>query len=70
MLRTPSISTSHGRDRSVLLTDLALKYGVDRYARDFFHFYPVEPEQFWKPFSARLYDGVALAARQATFLHL
>jgi hypothetical protein len=53
-----------------LLTDLALKYGVDRYARDFFHFYPVEPKQFWKPFLPDYYDGVALAARQATFLHL
>lgn len=53
-----------------LLTELAEKYGVYRHARDFFHFYPVEPEQFWKPFLPDYCDSVALAARQATFLHL
>jgi hypothetical protein len=53
-----------------LLSDLAEEYGVDRYARDFHHFYPIEPDHFWKPLLPACCGEVATATRQATFLHL
>jgi hypothetical protein len=53
-----------------LLTELAEKYGVDQYARDFVHFNPIEPDRFWKPLLPIHRDSVAVATRQATFLHL
>jgi hypothetical protein len=53
-----------------LLTELAEKYGVDHYAREFLHFNPIEPDHFWKPLLPVHRDGVAIATRQATFLHL
>ncbi len=53
-----------------LLSDLAEEYDVDRYARDFHDFYPIEPDHFWKPLLASYRGEVAAATRQATFLHL
>ncbi|MGA2792207.1 MAG: hypothetical protein ABSE69_01535 [Roseiarcus sp.] len=53
-----------------LLTELAEKYGVGHYARDFPHFNPIEPDHFWKPLLPIYRDSVAFATRQATFLHL
>ena len=53
-----------------LLTELAEEYGVDRYARDFVHFNPIEPDHFWKPLLPAHRDDVAAATGQATFLHL
>jgi hypothetical protein len=53
-----------------LLSDLAEEFGVDRYARDFHRFYPIEPDHFWKPLLATRRGEVATATTQATFLHL
>ena len=53
-----------------LLSDLAEDYGVERYARDFQHFYPIEPDHFWKPLLPDYVSDVAIACEQATFLHL
>jgi len=53
-----------------LLTELAEKYGVDHNARDFSHFNPIEPDHFWKPLLPAYRENVAIATRQATFLHL
>ncbi len=53
-----------------LLTEIATRNGIDRYAREFFHFYPVEPDSFWKLFLPASRDEVVEAVREATFLHL
>jgi hypothetical protein len=53
-----------------LLTKLAARHGIDHYAREFFHFYPIEPDHFWKPLLPVYCDSVAVAAKGATFLHL
>lgn len=53
-----------------LLTEIATRNGIDRFAREFHHFYPIEPDSFWKLFLPACRDEVAEAARQATFLHL
>jgi hypothetical protein len=53
-----------------LLTEIATRNGIDRHARAFTHFYPVEPDHFWKLFLPAYRDEVAEAARGATFLHL
>jgi len=53
-----------------LLTEIATRNGIDRYARAFHHFYPIEPDHFWKPFLPACRDEVAEAVREATFLHL
>jgi hypothetical protein len=53
-----------------LLTELAVKHGVEEYACDFGEFYPIEPDHFWKPLLPEYCDAVAAATKQATFLHL
>lgn len=53
-----------------LLTDLAEKYGIALQAHDFQAFYPIEPDDFWKPLLPAHRDSVALATQRATFLHL
>ena len=37
-----------------LLTEIATRNGIDRYAREFFHFYPIEPDQLLEAVLARL----------------
>ncbi len=53
-----------------LLTEIARRNGIDRFAREFHHFYPIEPDCFWKPFLPAYRDEVAQDVRGATFLHL
>ncbi|WP_158818265.1 hypothetical protein [Methylocapsa sp. S129] len=53
-----------------LLTELVVRHGVEPYARDFFAFYPIEPDDFWKMLAPAYRDDVAAAVKQATFLHL
>ena len=53
-----------------LLTPVLAKYGLVGRALDSRVCYPIEPEQFWKPFLPAYRDQVAEAARGASFLHL
>ena len=53
-----------------LLTPVLAKYGLTSRALDSRLCYPIEPEQFWKPFLPAYRDQVAEAARGASFLHL
>ena len=53
-----------------LLTEVAIRHRIDRHARDFRHFYPIEPENFWKPFLPEYRDEVVEAVRDASLLHL
>ena len=53
-----------------LLTELAVRHGVEPEARDFSAFYPIEPDDFWKMLLPAYRDSVAAATKPATFLHL
>jgi hypothetical protein len=53
-----------------LLSALAAERGIDREARDFTQFYPIDPDEFWKPLLPERRDEVAAATAGATFLHL
>ncbi len=53
-----------------LLTEIATRNGIDRHARAFVHFYPIDPDSFWKLFLPAYRDEVADAVTEATFLHL
>jgi hypothetical protein len=53
-----------------LLTEVALKHGLDAHARDFRHFYAIEPENFRKPFLPEFRDEVAAAVSGSSLLHL
>jgi hypothetical protein len=53
-----------------LLTELAEKQGIGGCARASFHFYPVDPDHFWKPLLPAYCGEVAAAAAESTFLHL
>jgi len=64
------VDQSWGAIGPFLLTEIATRNGIDRYAREFHHFYPIEPDCFWKPFLPACRDEVAEAVRGATFLHL
>jgi hypothetical protein len=64
------IDQSWGAIGPFLLTPLAAKYDIYRCARAFFHFYPIEPEQFWKPLLPDYCESVVAATKEATFLHL
>jgi hypothetical protein len=64
------VDQSWGAIGPFLLTEIATRNGIDRYARAFRHFYPIEPDHFWKPFLPAYRDEVAEAVGAATFLHL
>jgi len=68
--RAVDIDQSWGAIGPFLLSDLAEEHGVDRYARDFRDFYPIEPDHFWKPLRPADRGDVAIATERATFLHL
>jgi hypothetical protein len=53
-----------------LLTALADRHGVAGAARPFVHFYPIDPDAFWKPLLPEYRAEVVAATRDATFLHL
>ncbi len=53
-----------------LLTPVLAKYGLDARALDSRVCYPIEPEQFWKPFLPARRSEVAEAVRGASLLHL
>jgi hypothetical protein len=53
-----------------LLTELAVRQGIAHCARDFFSFYPIEPDDFWKMLSPAHRDSVAVATEHSIFLHL
>jgi hypothetical protein len=53
-----------------LLTPVLTKHGLLDRALESHLCYPIEPEQFWKPFLPAYRDWVAAAARGANFLHL
>jgi hypothetical protein len=53
-----------------LLTPVLTKHGLLGRALESHLCYPIEPEQFWKPFLPAYRDWVASAARGANFLHL
>ena len=53
-----------------LLTPVLEKHGLYQKALDPRVLYPIEPEQFWKPFLPAWRDWVAEAVEGATFLHL
>ena len=53
-----------------LLTPVLTRHGLYGRALDSHVCYPIEPEQFWKPFLPAYRDRVAEAAGGATFLHL
>ena len=53
-----------------LLTPVLERHGLYGKALEPHVCYPVEPEQFWKPFLPSFRDWVAKAACGATFLHL
>ena len=64
------IDQSWGAIGPFLLTEIAERNGVARFARPFQDFYPVEPDHFWKPFLPAFRAEVEEATRAATFLHL
>ncbi len=64
------VDQSWGAIGPFLLTEIAARNGIDRFAREFHHFYPIEPDSFWKLFLPAYRDEVAEMAREATFLHL
>jgi hypothetical protein len=64
------VDQSWGAIGPFLLTEIATRNGIDRFAREFHHFYPIEPDCFWKPFLPACRGEVAEAVRGATFLHL
>ncbi len=53
-----------------LLTPVLEKHGLYAKALDPHVCYPIEPEQFWKPFLPGFHDEVAAAVEGATLLHL
>ena len=53
-----------------LLTPVLEKHGLYQRALDPRVCYPIEPEQFWKPFLPDFRDAVAQAVEGATLLHL
>ena len=53
-----------------LLTPVLEKHGLYDRALDPHVCYPIEPEQFWKPFLPGFRDEVAKTVENATFLHL
>ncbi len=53
-----------------LLTPVLTKHGLDARALDSHVCYPIEPEQFWKPFLPAYRTEVAEAAKGASLLHL
>jgi hypothetical protein len=53
-----------------LLTPVLEKHGLYARALDPHLFYPIEPEQFWKPFLPSYRDRVAEALKGASMLHL
>ena len=64
------VDQSWGALGPFLLTQIATRNGIDRFARAFTDFYPVEPDSFWKLFLPARRDEVARDVRGATFLHL
>jgi hypothetical protein len=68
--RAVDVDQTWGAIGPFLLTEIATRNGVDRLAREFHHFYPIDPDSFWKLFLPAYRDEVAEAARGATFLHL
>jgi hypothetical protein len=64
------IDQSWGAIGPFLLTELAEKQGIGACARAPFHFYPVDPDQFWKPLLPACCDEIAVHAKGSTFLHL
>lgn len=64
------VDQSWGAIGPFLLTEIAERNGVARFARPFQDFYPIEPDHFWKPFLPACRDEVEEAVRGATFLHL
>lgn len=53
-----------------LLTPILEKHGLYGYALEPHVCYPIEPEQFWRPFLPDQRDRVAAAVHGATMLHL
>ena len=53
-----------------LLTPVLAKYDLTQHAVDSQVCYPIEPEQFWKPFLPSYRDRVAEKVRGASMLHL
>ncbi|MBV8473146.1 MAG: hypothetical protein JO234_06985, partial [Hyphomicrobiales bacterium] len=53
-----------------LLTEIAERNGVARFARSFPDFYPIEPDHFFKPFLPAYREEVEAAVRGSTLLHL
>jgi hypothetical protein len=64
------IDQSWGAIGPFLLTELAERGGIGEAARAFHHFYPIDPDHFWKPFVPAACDEVAAATLNSTFLHL
>jgi hypothetical protein len=53
-----------------LLTKLVIQHGLESCARTSFSFYPIEPDDFWQMLLPGYRDRVAVATKQAAFLHL
>ncbi len=61
------VDQSWGAIGPFLLTELALKAGLEHEARDFFHFYPVEPDDFWRLLLPAYRDQIAAATKRRAF---
>ena len=68
--RAVDVDQSWGAIGPFLLTEIAERNGIARFARPFQDFYPVEPDSFWQPFLPDFRAEVEDATRAATFLHL
>ena len=64
------VDQSWGAIGPFLLTEIAERNGIGRYARAPFDFYPVDPDYFWKPLLPADRNEVAAASERSTFLHL
>jgi hypothetical protein len=64
------VDQSWGAIGPFLLTEIAERNGIGHLARSFRDFYPVQPDDFRKPFLAAFRGEVQALARGATFLHL
>jgi hypothetical protein len=64
------VDLSWGAIGPFLLTEVAERHGVYGSARDPSEFYPIGPDLFWQMLLPKYRSNVAVAVRNATFLHL
>jgi hypothetical protein len=64
------VDQAWGATGPFLLTEIAEKLGIGGLARGSGEFYPIGPDDFWKPLSPTWRSEVLALTRPATFLHL